>query len=97
MTVKTSSLARVMIVVAVVAVNLALLRAAPIQMIVSPFPWILLGVVNFFLIRKCVLRPGLTHHFSQGFEPVHSTNTRFSTRPGDDGGGCSSLYCSSPP
>ena len=54
--VKTCSLAMVMIVVALVAVNLALLRAAPIQMIVIPFPWILLGVVHFFLIWKCVLR-----------------------------------------
>ena len=45
-----------MIVIALVAVNLALLRAAPIQMIVIPFPWILLGIVDYLLIWKCVLR-----------------------------------------
>ena len=33
----------------------------------------------------------LTHYFSQGFEPVHSMDTRFSIPPGDGGGGYSPL------
>jgi len=47
--------------------------------------------IDFFWVMA-----GLTHHFSQGFEPVHSIRTHFSNPPGDDGGGCFSLGYSSP-
>src|SRR5262245_48535868 len=53
---KRASIAQVMSVVALAAVNLAILRALPRDVVVIPTIWVLMGSVDFVFLRKLILR-----------------------------------------
>jgi hypothetical protein len=56
---KRTSIAQVMIVVAIVAVNLGLLRVTPVEIATYPTIWVLLGTIDFVVIWKIVLTRAL--------------------------------------
>jgi hypothetical protein len=56
MTAKRASIGEVMIVVALAAVNLAVLRATPSGIIEFPPIWVLLGLIDFLIFWKLILR-----------------------------------------
>jgi hypothetical protein len=56
---RRASIAQVMIVVAIVAVNLGLLRVTPMEIVTFPTVWVLLGTIDFVVIWKIVLTRAL--------------------------------------
>jgi hypothetical protein len=59
MSAKRVSIGQVMMVVALAALNLALARAAPWDLILYPTIWVLLGSIDFVIIRKLILKRSL--------------------------------------
>jgi hypothetical protein len=54
------SIVQLMMVVALAAVNLAVMRAAPLDMLIMPVPcWIPLGIIDFLVIWKLILTRSL--------------------------------------
>jgi hypothetical protein len=65
MSAKQASIAQVMRVVALAAVNLTIMRAAPLQMVIEPFPWVALGCIDFLIFWKLILnRPLRAFHYT---------------------------------
>ena len=56
---KRLSIAQVMLVVALVAMNLGLARAMPWEAVIFPTTWIVLGIVDFVIVWKLILRRSL--------------------------------------
>jgi hypothetical protein len=56
---KGASIAQVMMVVALAAVNLAVIRAAPSQIVTYPTIWVLLGSIDFVMFWKLILKRSL--------------------------------------
>lgn len=53
---KRISIGQVMVVIALAAVNLAIARSAPLEITTYPPIWVVMGSIDFVLIRKLVLR-----------------------------------------
>jgi hypothetical protein len=56
MTAKRASIAQVMMVVALAAANLAVLRAVPSGIIEFPSVWVIAGLIDFLIFWKLILR-----------------------------------------
>jgi hypothetical protein len=56
---KRVSIGQVMMVVALAAVNLAVTRAAPLELVIYPTHWVLLGTIDFLIIWKLILTRSL--------------------------------------
>jgi hypothetical protein len=59
MTAKRASIAQVMMVVALAAANLAVLRAVPSGIIEFPSVWVIAGLIDFLIFWKLILRRSL--------------------------------------
>ena len=60
MSAKRVSIFQVMMVVAMAAVNLAVIRAAPLDVVIMPVPcWIPLGLIDFLILWKLILTRSL--------------------------------------
>jgi hypothetical protein len=59
MSAKRASIAQVMMVVALAAVNLAVIRAAPMEIVTYPTIWVLLGSIDFVIFWKLILKRSL--------------------------------------
>jgi hypothetical protein len=60
MSAKPVSIVQVMMVVALAAVNLAVMRAAPLDSLIMPVPcWVPLGIIDFLVIWKLILTRSL--------------------------------------
>jgi hypothetical protein len=52
---KRASISQVMMVVALTAVNLAMLRATPVEIVTFPSVWVVLGMIDFVILWKLIL------------------------------------------
>jgi hypothetical protein len=59
MSAKRTSISQVMLTVALIAVNLALLRATPIQSLVYPTVWVLAGSIDLVIFWKLIQKRSL--------------------------------------
>jgi hypothetical protein len=59
MSAKRASIAQVMMVVALVAVNLAVIRAMPLEIVTFPSLWVLFGSIDFLIFWKLILKRSL--------------------------------------
>jgi hypothetical protein len=59
MSVKRGSIAQAMMVVALAAVNLAVLRAAPSEIVTYPTIWVFLGSIDFVIVWKLIVKRSL--------------------------------------
>jgi hypothetical protein len=59
MSAKRGSIAQVMMVIALAAVNLAILRASPWELVSYPTIWVFLGAIDFVTFWKLILRRSL--------------------------------------
>jgi hypothetical protein len=65
MSAKRVSIGQLMIVVALAAVNLAVARAAPWEVVIIPSLWVLMGTIDFVIIWKLILsRPLRAFHYT---------------------------------
>jgi hypothetical protein len=65
MSAKRASIGQVMMVVALVAVNLAILRATPMEIVTFPSVWVVLGTIAFLVLWKLILkRPFRAFHYT---------------------------------
>jgi hypothetical protein len=53
---KRASIGQVMMVVALTAVNLAILRATPLEIVTFPSVWVVLGMIAFVVLWKLILK-----------------------------------------
>jgi hypothetical protein len=56
---KRVSIGQVMMVVALAAVNLAMIRVTPLGVVMYPTVWVLLGCIDFLIVWKLILRRSL--------------------------------------
>jgi hypothetical protein len=63
MSARTVSIAQVMMVIALAAVNLAIARTIPREVATVPFVWMLIAIIDWVILRKLVQRASL-----RGFE-----------------------------
>jgi hypothetical protein len=59
MSAKRVSIGQVMMVVALAAVNLAVARAMPLEVVIYPPLWVLMGSIDFLIIWKLILTRSL--------------------------------------
>jgi hypothetical protein len=53
---KRTSIGQVMMTIALVAVNLAILRATPMEIVTFPSAWVMLGTIDFVVLWKLILK-----------------------------------------
>ncbi len=59
MSVKRASIAQVMMDVALAAMNLAIVRATPMEIVTFPSIWVLMGTIDFLILWKLILKRSL--------------------------------------
>ena len=59
MSAKRASIAQVMVVVAMAAVNLAVIRSMPLEVVTYPTIWVLLGTIDFVIFWKLIAKQSL--------------------------------------
>ncbi len=59
MSAKRVSIGQVMMVIALAAVNLAMIRVTPLEVVMYPTVWVLLGCIDFLIVWKLILRRSL--------------------------------------
>ncbi|MGO9470527.1 MAG: hypothetical protein ACLQVF_41070 [Isosphaeraceae bacterium] len=59
MSAKRVSIGQVMMAIALAAVNLAVIRVTPWELVMYPAVWVLLGCIDFVIVWKLILRRSL--------------------------------------